>query len=181
MLTMDQREITGPGTGTRPADGRSSFRRILVPVRSPGGSGQALAVAARLCAMTDGVLRLVHVRTCDPPLRRAARFYRETTAQAAAILEEALLTAWPTAARPVATACRRPPGPMGPGLPGEVLAGQMRTPVGPAPARHNGKICTQTTGRSVQPMKANNRRSARFAKPVAPAAYSPSVTAAVPA
>src|SRR5215467_12983480 len=83
ILTLDQREMTGPGTGTRPADGRSSFRRILVPVRSPGESGQALAMAARLCGMTNGVLRLVHVRTCDPPLRRADRFYRETTGDAA--------------------------------------------------------------------------------------------------
>ena len=40
------------------------------------------------------MLRLVHVRTCDPPLRSAARFYRETTAEAAAVLEEALLAAW---------------------------------------------------------------------------------------
>jgi nucleotide-binding universal stress UspA family protein len=40
------------------------------------------------------MLRLVHVRTCDPPQRRAARFYRETAGQAAAVLEEALLAAW---------------------------------------------------------------------------------------
>ena len=93
MLAMDQREITGPGTGTHLRDGRSSFRRILVPVRSPGESAPALA-AARICGLAGGVLRLVHVRTCDPPLRSAARFYRETTGEAAAILEEALLTAW---------------------------------------------------------------------------------------
>jgi nucleotide-binding universal stress UspA family protein len=63
-------------------------------VRSLGESGQALAAAARICGMTGGVLRLVHVRTCDPPLRSAARFYRETAGQAAAVLEQALLTAW---------------------------------------------------------------------------------------
>ena len=94
MLAMDQREITGPGTGTHLRDGRSSFRRILVPVRSPGESAPALAAAARICGLANGVLRLVHVRTCDPQQRSAARFYRETTAEAAAMLEEALLTAW---------------------------------------------------------------------------------------
>src|SRR5215468_6208031 len=94
ILTLDQREMTGPGTGTRPADGRSSFRRILVPVRSPGESGQALAMAARLCGMTNGVLRLVHVRTYDPPMRSSSRFYWQTPGEAAAVLEEALLMAW---------------------------------------------------------------------------------------
>jgi nucleotide-binding universal stress UspA family protein len=94
MLTIDQRAITGPGTGAHPGDGGSSFRRILVPVRAPDESCPALAVAARICDMTGGVLRLVHVRTCDPPLRSAARFYRDTAAEAAAVLEEALLTAW---------------------------------------------------------------------------------------
>src|SRR5262245_66627675 len=94
MLTIDQREITGYGTGSHLGDGRSSFRRILVPVRSPGESAPALAAAARICGLANGVLRLVHVRTCDPPQRSAARFYRETTAEAAAMLEEALLAAW---------------------------------------------------------------------------------------
>ena len=94
MLTIDQREIAGPATGAHSSDGRSSFRRLLVPVRSPAQAGPALAVAARLCAQVGGALRLVHVRTCDPPLRSAARFYRETPDQAAALLEQALLTAW---------------------------------------------------------------------------------------
>ena len=94
MLTIDQREIARPGTGAHLGDGRSSFRRILVPVRSPGESAPALAAAARICGLANGVLRLVHMRTCDPPLRRAARFYRETVGEAAAVLEEALLAAW---------------------------------------------------------------------------------------
>ena len=94
MLIIDELEIAGPGTGAHPPGGRSSFRKILVPVRSPGQAGPALAAAARICGMTGGVLRLVHVRTCDPPLRSAARFYRETIDRAAAVLEEALLTAW---------------------------------------------------------------------------------------
>ena len=94
MLTIDQREITGPGTGAHHGDGQSPFRRILVPVRSPGESAPALAAAAWICGLTSGALRLVHVRTCDPPRRSAARFYRETAAEAAAVLEEALLAAW---------------------------------------------------------------------------------------
>jgi nucleotide-binding universal stress UspA family protein len=94
VLTLDKLEIAGPGTGAHPGDGGSSFRRILVPVRSPGQAYPALAVAARICGPTSGMLRLVHVRTCDPPQRRAARFYRETTGQATAMLEEALLAAW---------------------------------------------------------------------------------------
>jgi nucleotide-binding universal stress UspA family protein len=94
MLTIDQPEIARPGTGAHLRDGRSSFRRSLVPVRSPGESAPALAAAARICGLASGVLRLVHVRTCDPPQRSAARFYRETTGQATAVLEEALLMAW---------------------------------------------------------------------------------------
>ena len=94
MLTIDEREIAGPGTGAHPTGGRSPFRRILVPVRSPGQAGPALAAAARLCALAGGMLRLVHVRTCDPPLRAPARFYPETLGEAAAVLEEALLAAW---------------------------------------------------------------------------------------
>ena len=40
MLTIDEREITGPrtGPGLRSAGGRSSFRRILVPARAPDQS-----------------------------------------------------------------------------------------------------------------------------------------------
>ena len=90
MLMIDELEIAGPGAGAHSSNGRSPLRRILVPVRSPGESGSALAVAARICTLASGVLCLVHVRTCDPPLRSAARFYRETPAQAAAVLEEAL-------------------------------------------------------------------------------------------
>lgn len=103
-LTTDQREIAGPGTGAHLVDGTSSFRRVLVPVRSPGESCQTLAVAAWMCRLTNGVLRLVHVRTCDPPLRSPARFYRETAAEAAAVLQEALLAAWACGAPRASTA-----------------------------------------------------------------------------
>ena len=47
MLTIDERKIAGPGTGAPPADGSSSFRRILVPVSATDESRPALAVAAR--------------------------------------------------------------------------------------------------------------------------------------
>jgi hypothetical protein len=39
VLTIDQREITVPGTGAHPSDGGSSFRRILVRVHPPGEPG----------------------------------------------------------------------------------------------------------------------------------------------
>ena len=94
MLTTDQREMTVPGGGVYRGDGDSWFRRILVPVRAPDESCPALAVAARICALGNGVLRLVHVRTCDPPLPIVGRFYLETPGEATAVLEEALPTAW---------------------------------------------------------------------------------------
>ena len=94
MLTTGRREITVPGAGVDLGDGGSWLRRILVPVRTPDQAYPAMAVAARICGLTSGVLRLVHVRTCDPPLPIAGRFYMETPGEAAAVLEEALLAAW---------------------------------------------------------------------------------------
>ena len=94
MLTIDELGKAGSGTSAHPGDGSSSFRRILVPVHRPGESGPALAVAARICGMTGGALRLVHVRTCDPPLPIVGRSYLETAGEATAVLEEALLAAW---------------------------------------------------------------------------------------
>jgi hypothetical protein len=70
MLTIDEREITGPGTGAHPGDGASSFRRILVPARAPDESCPPLAVAARLCGSTGGGLCPVHVRTRGTGERR---------------------------------------------------------------------------------------------------------------
>ena len=94
MPAIDQREMTGPGGGVYRGDGDSWFRRILVPVRAPGQAYPAMAVAARICGITGGVLRLVHVRTSDPPLPIVGRFYLETPGEATAVLEEALLAAW---------------------------------------------------------------------------------------
>ena len=94
MLTIDQREMTVPAAGLHRGDGDSRFRRILVPVRALEEAYPATAVAARICGLTGGVLRLVHVRTCDPPLPIVGRLYLETPGEATALLEEALLAAW---------------------------------------------------------------------------------------
>src|SRR5215475_3392300 len=94
MLTTDQREMTVPACDVHRGDGDSRFRRILVPVRAPEEAYPATAVAARICGLTGGELRLVHVRTCDPPLPIVGRLYLETPGEATAMLEEALLAAW---------------------------------------------------------------------------------------
>jgi nucleotide-binding universal stress UspA family protein len=88
-------QVAVPGTDV-PDGGEPSFRRILIPVRSPGESAEALAVAARVWSNTiNGMLRLVHVRIYDPPGPRCpGRFYPETAAEAAALLDEALLILW---------------------------------------------------------------------------------------
>jgi len=112
MLTIDELGKAGSGTSAHPGDGSSSFRRILVPVRSPGESGPALAMAGRICAMTGGVLRLVHVRTCDPPLPIAGRFYMETPGEAAAAREPPRLWSMPGPGMwPWRSRGRRPRGP----------------------------------------------------------------------
>jgi nucleotide-binding universal stress UspA family protein len=89
-------KVAVPGTDVPGAGDGPSFRRIFVPVRSPGESAAALAAAARVCGSTiNGVLRLVHVRMYDPPMPRSpGRFYTETAAEAAALLDEALLIIW---------------------------------------------------------------------------------------
>jgi nucleotide-binding universal stress UspA family protein len=89
-------EVAVPGTDVPGSGDGPSFRRIFVPVRSPGESAEALAAAARVCGSTiNGVLRLVHVRMYDPPVPRCpGRFYPETAAEAAALLDEALLIVW---------------------------------------------------------------------------------------
>ena len=87
-------EVAVPGTDVPDAGDGPLFRRIFVPVRSPDESADALAAAARVCSAINGVLRLVHVRIYDPPLRGAGRFYPETAAEAAALLDEALPIIW---------------------------------------------------------------------------------------
>jgi nucleotide-binding universal stress UspA family protein len=84
-------DTDAPGFGDGPW-----FRRILVPVRSPGESAEALTAAARVySSIVNGVLRLVHVRLYNPPVPRCpGRFYAETVAEARAVLDEALLIVW---------------------------------------------------------------------------------------
>jgi hypothetical protein len=54
-------QVAVPATGM-PDGGKPSIRRILIPVRSPRESAEALAVAARLCGSTiNGVLLLLTV------------------------------------------------------------------------------------------------------------------------
>ena len=103
MLTMDQREMTVAGGGVYRGEGGSRFRRILVPVRAPGQAYPAVAMAARICGMTGGMLRLVHVRTCDPPLPIVGRIYLATAGEATAVLEDALLAAWACGGPPATT------------------------------------------------------------------------------
>jgi nucleotide-binding universal stress UspA family protein len=95
MSVSHDLQVAVPGTDV-PDGGEPSFRRIFVPVRSPDESAEALAVAARVCGSTvNGVLRLVHVRMYDPPMPWCpGGFYLETAAEAAALLDEALLIVW---------------------------------------------------------------------------------------
>ena len=86
-----------PAGGPPVAEG-SSFRRILVPVDSSGRCAPALTVATELSAAVGGLLRLVHVRTWEPPIRAAGRFFFETSEEATALLEESLAEVWATGA-----------------------------------------------------------------------------------
>jgi nucleotide-binding universal stress UspA family protein len=101
MSTSCDLGVAVPDTGVPDAGDGPSFQRIFVPVRSPGDSAEALAAAARVYSSTvNGVLRLVHVRIYDPPMPRCpGRFYPETMAEAAALLDEALLIVWGAGAR----------------------------------------------------------------------------------
>jgi len=107
--------VAVPGTD-RPDFGRGpSFRRILVPVRSPAESAEALAAAVRVCDSTiNGVLRLVHVRVYDPPMPRCpGRFYTETVAAAAAVLDDAMLIVWGGGAQATTGVVDAPQGEVG--------------------------------------------------------------------
>jgi nucleotide-binding universal stress UspA family protein len=91
---MAMTQIAVPGTDTlAPGDG-PSFRRILVPIRHTSEAAETLAVAARVCSLANGMLRLLHVRIFDPPTRGSGRFYPETRSEAAAIPDEALPIVW---------------------------------------------------------------------------------------
>lgn len=94
-MAADQLQAAVPGNDLTTNGAGPSFRRILVPVRSADAAHQALMVAARLCGSVSGVLRLVHVRIYDPPVRGCpGRFYPEAPGDASAVLDEAQLTVW---------------------------------------------------------------------------------------
>ncbi|MHB1928277.1 MAG: universal stress protein [Acidimicrobiales bacterium] len=67
---------------------------MLVPVKSLEESIDALDVAARFARTSGGRLRLVHVRTWDPPLPGTCRFYAGTSEEATAALDAAMAHAW---------------------------------------------------------------------------------------
>ena len=95
MSAIRELQAAAPGTDAPAAGDGPSLRRLLVPVRSPAEADQALAVAANACRSVNGVVRLVHVRTYDPPVPRCPnRFYAESVADATALLDEALVTVW---------------------------------------------------------------------------------------
>ena len=94
MTVTYELDVTVPGVDALASGDGPSFRRILVPIRLAGDAAETLAVAARVCRSTNGLLRLVHVRIYDPPLRNSGRFYPQTADEAAAVLDEALLMAW---------------------------------------------------------------------------------------
>jgi nucleotide-binding universal stress UspA family protein len=74
-----------------PASGPGGpFQRILVPVDSFGWSNAALEAAIRVGDKVNGQLRVVHVRTWDPP----GRFFFETFAEATSVVDSALAGAW---------------------------------------------------------------------------------------
>jgi nucleotide-binding universal stress UspA family protein len=88
-----------PVAHLEPAGGQGggAFGRVLVPVArfaAAAGVPAALQMAASLCVATGGQLRIVHVRLWDPPVRNSARFYPETSAEATAVLQNAVISAW---------------------------------------------------------------------------------------
>ena len=121
MPTTDELELAFPDINAPVSGGEPSFRRILVPVRAPGEAAEALAVAARVCSAINGVLRLVHVRIYDPPLRGAGRFYPETAGEAAAVLDEALLTPWASGLRAATAVVNAPRGQVAAAIAGLII------------------------------------------------------------
>jgi nucleotide-binding universal stress UspA family protein len=102
-------ELAIPDTDALAGDG-ASFRRILVPVRFARDAADALAVAARVCSSTNGVLQLVHVRIFDPPMRGTGRFYPETVTEAAAVADDALPVVWAYGVRATTAVVEAPRG-----------------------------------------------------------------------
>jgi nucleotide-binding universal stress UspA family protein len=107
--------VAVPDTDLPDFGGGPSFQRIFVPVRSAAESAEALAAAVRVCNSTvSGVLRLAHVRVYDPPMPRCpGRFYTETVAEAAAVLDDAMLIVWGGGAQATTSVVDAPQGEVG--------------------------------------------------------------------
>ena len=106
--------MTVTSTGALGGGGGQSLRRILVPVQSPAAADKALSFAADACRTVNGVIRLVHVRTYDPPIPRCpSRFYPESVEDAAALLDEALVTVWAHGAQATTAVVDAPRGDAG--------------------------------------------------------------------
>jgi nucleotide-binding universal stress UspA family protein len=108
-------ELAVPGTDASYAGQGPSSWRILVPVRSPDESAEALALAASLWSGTIScVLLLVHVRMFEPPAPRCpGRFYLETVSGAQALLDNALLLVWGSGAQATTALASAPRGEVG--------------------------------------------------------------------
>jgi hypothetical protein len=140
-------DITVPDVDALASGDGPSFRRILVPIRLAGDAAETLTVAARVCRPANGVVRLLHVRLYDPPLRNSGRFYPPTADEAAAVLDEALLLAWGYGLRATTAVVAAPRGKVAAGLlvapgtgragPGAEVEGQGQSSclVQPPPAR----------------------------------------------
>ena len=115
-------DVTVPDVDALASGDDSSFRRILVPIRVAGDAAEALAVAARVCRSANGVLRLVHVRIYDPPLRNSGRFYPQTADEAAAVLDEALPMAWRHSLRTTTAVVTAPRGKVAAAIAGQASA-----------------------------------------------------------
>jgi len=107
---MSITEIAVPGTDALAPGCGPSFRRILVPIRLAAEAAETLAVAARICSSANGVLRLLHVRIYDPPLRGAGRFYPQSRDEAAAVPDEALPMVWAYGLRATTAVVEAPRG-----------------------------------------------------------------------
>jgi nucleotide-binding universal stress UspA family protein len=79
----------------RHEDGDNGVLRMLIPVDVPEWSSEeGLHYGTALARTTGAVVRLVHVRLWDPPVRGFGRFYLTTQDQATTVLENALDTVW---------------------------------------------------------------------------------------
>jgi nucleotide-binding universal stress UspA family protein len=90
MPRADEFPALAPRRGAPAQRQGGSFQRILVAVDPFGRSNAALAAAIQVGDKASGQLRLIHVRTWDPP----GRFFFETFAEATSVLDGALAGAW---------------------------------------------------------------------------------------